>query len=143
LLKLAATVFDATGGPKMSTKDTIGLAVMAAAAVIISAACEQSETKQPTPAAEAEPTSPIDETVAEPAANPPRERPPLPVEAAKAEMKQTLCPVSGAPINRDIFAEYQGQRVYFCCEEHKKMFTRDPEKYTAMLPQFGGNEPAR
>jgi YHS domain-containing protein len=42
----------------------------------------------------------------------------------------------GNPINKDIFVEYEGKKVYFCCPECKGKFNADPEKYIAKLPQF-------
>lgn len=41
-------------------------------------------------------------------------------------------PVNGSP---SITAEYKGATYYFANEEHRKLFTADPEKYA---PQFGG-----
>jgi len=41
-------------------------------------------------------------------------------------------PVNGSPF---ISAEYQGATYFFATEEHKKLFTENPEKY---VPQFGG-----
>lgn len=41
-------------------------------------------------------------------------------------------PVNGSPF---IAADYQGATYYFATEEHKKLFTENPEKYA---PQFGG-----
>jgi YHS domain-containing protein len=57
-------------------------------------------------------------------------------EAAKS-MEQTTCPVmDGNPINKDVFVEYKGKKVYFCCPDCKAKFDADPEKYIAKLPQF-------
>jgi YHS domain-containing protein len=50
--------------------------------------------------------------------------------------EQTICPVMGNPINKDIFVEYKGKKVYFCCPECKAKFEAEPEKYIAKLPQF-------
>jgi len=50
--------------------------------------------------------------------------------------EQTTCPIMGNPINKDVFVEYKGQKVYFCCEDCKAKFNADPEKYVADLPQF-------
>lgn len=50
--------------------------------------------------------------------------------------EQTLCPVMEAPINKDIFVEYEGKKVYFCCNGCEKLFKENPEKYLAKLPQF-------
>ncbi|MCX5632693.1 MAG: YHS domain-containing protein [Phycisphaerae bacterium] len=57
-----------------------------------------------------------------------------PAQAAAAE--QTICPVMGGPVNKDIFVEYQGKKVYFCCEQCKAEFNKEPEKYLPKLPQF-------
>ncbi len=59
-------------------------------------------------------------------------------EATKAAAagEQTICPVMGNPINKDIFVEYKGKKVYFCCPDCKAKFNADPEKYIAKLPQF-------
>jgi len=58
-------------------------------------------------------------------------------EPVTAENGQTVCPVmKGNPINTDIFVEYEGQKVYFCCADCKATFLDNPEKYIADLPQF-------
>ena len=51
-------------------------------------------------------------------------------------VEQTTCPVMGGAINKDIFTEYKGKKVYFCCPGCVDMFKADPEKYLAKLPQF-------
>ena len=51
--------------------------------------------------------------------------------------EQTTCPVlADQPINKNISVEYKGRKVYFCCEDCKAAFTKDPEKYVKNLPQF-------
>lgn len=40
---------------------------------------------------------------------------------------QTLCPVMGGEIDKEIFTDYQGQRVYFCCAWCIDKFKEDPE----------------
>jgi len=51
--------------------------------------------------------------------------------------EQTECPVmAGQPIKKDLFTEYQGRTVYFCCQFCKGEFEKNPEKYLARLPQF-------
>lgn len=59
-------------------------------------------------------------------------------EAAKAAAagEQTICPVTGNPIAKDVFVEYEGKKVYFCCPDCIAKFNADPEKYIAKLPQF-------
>ena len=56
--------------------------------------------------------------------------------ATKPATVQETCPVMGGPINPDIFVEYKGQKVYFCCKGCDQKFREDPEKYIAKLPQF-------
>ena len=50
--------------------------------------------------------------------------------------EQTTCPVMEGPINKDLFVEYQGKRVYFCCQACVDQFNAEPEKYLSKLPQF-------
>ncbi len=50
--------------------------------------------------------------------------------------EQTTCPVMGNPIDKNIFIEYQGKKVYFCCKGCPDVFKADPAKYIAKLPQF-------
>jgi len=49
---------------------------------------------------------------------------------------QTHCPVMGNPIDKDIFTEYRGKKVYFCCPGCIEQFLAEPEKYLDKLPQF-------
>lgn len=55
---------------------------------------------------------------------------------AAAEVEQTVCPVMGGAINKALFTEYKGKKVYFCCDGCKEKFEAEPEKYIAKLPQF-------
>jgi YHS domain-containing protein len=59
---------------------------------------------------------------------------------AKTEVVETIaqktCPITGKPIDKSVFVEYNGQKVYFCCPECKAEFAKDPDKYIANLPQF-------
>jgi YHS domain-containing protein len=56
---------------------------------------------------------------------------------ADAEKKaQKTCPIMGNAIKRDIFVEYQGKKVYFCCPPCKDKFNADPKKFLPKLPQF-------
>ena len=58
------------------------------------------------------------------------------------ELEQTLCPVmEGNPIKENIYIDYQGERVYFCCEFCKGEFSKEPGKYLAKLPQFAKSGP--
>jgi YHS domain-containing protein len=55
------------------------------------------------------------------------------VPAAQQSVAQTRCPVMGGPINESIYADYEGRRVYFCCEGCIAAFNKDPETYLAKL----------
>ncbi len=54
--------------------------------------------------------------------------------------EQTHCPVMEFPIDKTIFTEYQGKKVYFCCPGCIEEFEKDPEKYLDKLPQFKNKE---
>ena len=51
-------------------------------------------------------------------------------------VEQTECPVMGGAINKALFTEYKGKKVYFCCDGCKEKFEAAPEQYIAKLPQF-------
>jgi YHS domain-containing protein len=51
-----------------------------------------------------------------------------------------VCPVMpDMKVNPAIFTDYEGKRVYFCCNNCKAAFAKNPEKYLPLLPQFGGS----
>lgn len=57
------------------------------------------------------------------------------VETAST-IEQKTCPVMGGAINKNLFTEYKGKKVYFCCEGCEEKFLANPEQYIAKLPQF-------
>jgi len=57
-------------------------------------------------------------------------------EIASVTIEQTTCPIMGGVINKDIFTEYKGKKVYFCCPGCKEKFEANPQDYVAKLPQF-------
>jgi YHS domain-containing protein len=57
-------------------------------------------------------------------------------QTAMSSTEQTVCPVTGDKIDKNVFVEYKGKKVYFCCSACKSVFNKDPEKYIAKLPQF-------
>jgi YHS domain-containing protein len=65
-----------------------------------------------------------------------QEATPAPAQQATQVAEQTTCPVMGGAINKAIFVEYQGKKVYFCCQDCSAAFKADPEKYISKLPQF-------
>ena len=54
-----------------------------------------------------------------------------------ADKPQTNCPVMGGKINKDIYSDYEGKRVYFCCESCISPFKKDPAKYIKQLEDEG------
>lgn len=92
-------------------------AVMMLIALIVFAGCEKEPAAQ-TPAKETAATAQTGETQAE-------------------AIVQTTCPVmEGNPIDKSLFVEYEGKKVYFCCKGCPEKFLANPEKYVAKLPQF-------
>lgn len=59
-----------------------------------------------------------------------------PVEQTVLPAEQTTCPVMGGTINRSIYTQYKGQKVYFCCAGCEERFLSSPETYVSKLPQF-------
>jgi len=58
--------------------------------------------------------------------------PQMPPSATAA---QTICPVMGNEIDKDVFTEYKGVKVYFCCPPCIRKFEADPQKYIPKLPR--------
>lgn len=50
---------------------------------------------------------------------------------------QSSCPVSGKALNKAVFVDHQGQRVYFCCQGCPAAFKADPETYYAQFEKDG------
>ena len=55
-----------------------------------------------------------------------------------AEAKpQTTCPVLAGNIDKNVYADYQGKRIYFCCKGCDAEFNKDPGKYMKKLEEQG------
>ncbi|TAH35967.1 MAG: YHS domain-containing protein [Planctomycetota bacterium] len=54
---------------------------------------------------------------------------PRPAQTQRELKEQTLCPVSGAAVNRKFSSDYEGQRVYFCGEACAAKFAEFPDKH--------------
>jgi YHS domain-containing protein len=50
---------------------------------------------------------------------------------------QTICPVLAGNIDKNVYADYQGKRIYFCCKGCDAEFKKDPEKYLKKLQEEG------
>ena len=57
--------------------------------------------------------------------------------ADKKGKPQTICPVQGGEIDKSIYTDYKGYRIYFCCKGCPEEFNQDPEKYMKKLRESG------
>ena len=58
-------------------------------------------------------------------------------QAAAGKPINTVCPVSGKPVNPEKTVVYEGKLVAFCCDDCKANFQKDPAPFLSKLP----NEP--
>ncbi len=54
-------------------------------------------------------------------------------ETDSKAIAQKTCPVMGGAINKDVFVDYNGRRIYFCCNGCPDTFKKDPEKYLKIV----------
>ena len=61
------------------------------------------------------------------------------VTVLAADKPQTVCPVSGEAIDKakSPHVDYQGQRIYFCCDKCPVKFKADPDKYFETMAAQG------
>jgi Cu(I)/Ag(I) efflux system membrane fusion protein len=59
------------------------------------------------------------------------------VEPEKLPQPQTLCPIMGGEINKDVFTDHNGMRIYFCCGGCDSAFLENPEKYIKQMRAEG------
>ncbi|HUI93401.1 MAG TPA: hypothetical protein VLX68_14230 [Chitinivibrionales bacterium] len=57
--------------------------------------------------------------------------------AVKELRPQTTCPVMGGPINKNLYVDYKGKRIYVCCEGCLAEVKKNPEKYIKKLADMG------
>ena len=69
-----------------------------------------------------------------PAPEPEEKAPSAEAPALKA---QETCPVMGGKLDRSIYVDHEGKRVYFCCDDCPKMFKADPDKYMKKMADEG------
>ncbi len=63
--------------------------------------------------------------------------PPPMIEQFPAGKEQKACPVQHGKINKDLYVDYKGQRIYFCCKECLPIFNKNPEAYLKRMEQEG------
>jgi YHS domain-containing protein len=54
-----------------------------------------------------------------------------------AQKAQTICPVLGNAIDKEIYTDYKGYRIYFCCNGCPNDFIKNPAKYMKILKDSG------
>ena len=58
--------------------------------------------------------------------------------ALAAGQPQTTCPVmKGSPVNKSLYVDANGYRIYVCCGMCQKTVQADPAKYIAQLQAEG------
>lgn len=63
--------------------------------------------------------------------------PPPSMDQPQVGKTQGACPVQGGKINKTLYRDYQGQRIYFCCPECIPVFEKNPEAYLQKMRQQG------
>ncbi len=61
------------------------------------------------------------------------------VEVAKKPLVKTQATdaISGQPIDRSVYTDYNGKRIYFCCVDSRSDFLSNPEKYLQVFRSKG------
>ena len=57
--------------------------------------------------------------------------------SAYAATPQESCPITGKKVDRGIYADYEGKRVYFCCAACPESFKKDPARYVKEMEAKG------
>lgn len=61
-----------------------------------------------------------------------------PATTAAPEVKaQTTCPVMGGAIDKKIYVDAEGKRIYLCCNGCVKAVKKEPAKYIKILEDKG------
>ena len=58
-------------------------------------------------------------------------------QQAPAARQQSVCPVMGGKVDRAIYVDYDGKRVYFCCSGCPGTFKSDPARYVKQMEEQG------
>lgn len=54
-------------------------------------------------------------------------------EVAVIDLENEKCPVMGGSAEKDVYLDYEGVRVHFCCKGCDRKFLEDPAKYLKVL----------
>lgn len=58
-----------------------------------------------------------------------------PAQEEETVKKQTTCPVMGGEINKDLYVDAKGKRIYVCCKGCIEAVKKNPEKYIEKLAE--------
>ncbi len=58
-------------------------------------------------------------------------------QSYSAEHSQATCPVMGGPVDKSLYVDYEGKRIYVCCGGCISEVKKDPGKYTEQLEAKG------
>lgn len=58
-------------------------------------------------------------------------------QEAGAAKPQTTCPIRGGAVNKDVFVDYAGKRIYFCCPGCDKAFLKDADALIKKMEDAG------
>jgi YHS domain-containing protein len=65
-------------------------------------------------------------------------------EGVLFENIQTNCPVSGEKLKtKDVYTDFEGRRIYFCCKDCVKDFNDDPMHYLHLMGKGTTTEPKK
>lgn len=51
--------------------------------------------------------------------------------------KQTICPMLGNPIDKNVYTDYKGKRIYFCCSMCVGEFKKHPDEIIKKMEAEG------
>jgi YHS domain-containing protein len=58
-------------------------------------------------------------------------------DQASGGKAQATCPILAGQIDKSLYADYEGKRVYFCCAGCKDDFNKDPAGYIKKMEEQG------
>ena len=59
------------------------------------------------------------------------------VAQLKVSSPQTHCPVMGNEVDKEVFVDHKGKRVYFCCSPCIEKFEKDPDGHIKKMEDQG------
>lgn len=58
-------------------------------------------------------------------------------QPASPSRPQTVCPVMGGPIDKSLYVDVKGKRVYLCCAACEDAVRAEPDRYLKKIEQRG------